>query len=180
MIRRQNQHAPDSSCQCPWETGFLQDFCQVGKEQPASTLPLTLHLKKSHWCWENLHSTRFCFFFCKNQSVLSFKTCWWSELTKKTKVTIRAGSPKIQADRWAEEEKDVKNWTFQILSAHVPLMKCNFSCSMLPCPSCITSAVHPPQQNIKASKKLLFFFIFKDRSKKRNTAMQCCYVMLRE
>lgn len=56
----------------------------------------------------------------KKISVLSFKTCW-TILTKK--VTTKAGSPEIQPDRWAEEEKEVKKWTFQIpLAQIVPLI----------------------------------------------------------
>lgn len=83
------------------------------------------------------------------KSVNSFKTCWWSELTKKRSQSEQVFQKYNQADG-RRRKKKLKKWTFQIPSAQiVPFVKCNFSCSMLCCPMCRTSAFHPLRQNIK-------------------------------
>lgn len=132
MIRRQNQHVPDSSYQCPRKTGLSRTSARWGRNSQHTPRPYSL--LSNHIDVGKIHFPLY--FLDKNQSVLSFKTCWWSEPTKKKSQSEQVTQKYNQTDGW-RRKKMFKTQHFRIPQ---PLMKCNFSCSMLCCPSCKTSA----------------------------------------
>lgn len=75
MIRRQNQHVPDSSYQCPRKTAFSRTSARWGRHSQHTPRPYSL--LRNHIDVGKIRIPLY--FLDKNQSVL----CWWSEPTKR-------------------------------------------------------------------------------------------------